>query len=350
MATHNITISSVNPVQLLSSANLNVSTVANLDAANSVWLSSDPGGGAGAIELTAGSTLSWDSMRSLYAYVVAGTTVKVLVLDNGGTFNNGVAVANALTASGLAASIANQIYIAGVPAVDNPALLSFSINANIDGYTTGSLNIARHQSITVIVSGAGTIGRDVNVFMDGAISTDPNYTFVAQFGGVTTFVFPANGSSLTVSVNGIGSAFVGTVSVTGSYRTVSRAYWKYSNSASGTRENQAIAALGGALVTDVPGFFSWAGTNPANTATINYPPKFARNGRVHFTCQHNGGAGTFAVGINDGLSTAWLMPSKTFAVAADYAYDFNVGYRPFSIQFACNGLIGTAYFTLTTEV
>jgi hypothetical protein len=400
MATQTITISSKNPVQILTNANLTTSTIANLDATNSVYLGSDPSGTSGGFELTAGSVISWDMERALYAFVL-GSPVKMVVLDNGGNFNNGVAVANALIASGLATAIANaivasalaantatavatsslanntanataastlaadtaaaiagsllpqntasQINLFGIPAIDVPIQLYSSVSGVNDTWGSGFIQIAKYQSleIRVVQSSGDPLPRSYRIdFYDNIGNIIDSLQFSGVANGPAVLEIPAKGASISILTNRTGVAFTGSIFVTGSYRTVNSTSW-HTMAGGSIPEPIVVAALGNGTVINTPQFFSYYATTPANFGPLIYPILNSCSGNLHLTARHNGSAGNMIFSVRDRRSNAWIIAPLAITVAAGIVTaDCNVGYRPIDISLQCAGVIGDVSLTL----
>jgi hypothetical protein len=207
MATRTTSIQSATPVQLLTSANANQNAIANLDNANSVFIADSPNGDESAFELTAGSTISWDRYRALYAYV-KGATVKVIVLDNGGQFFNGVAIANSLMTSGLAPAIATAI-----DAKQGIIQVGQQTAAAPAGILLGVLDSSSMQSI-LITGRITTAAPAVPIRLDVMF-----YSTLDQYGVVTAtrtvYIQPNNTYfSLKVPAYGVGFYFTSDPNIT----------------------------------------------------------------------------------------------------------------------------------------
>jgi hypothetical protein len=399
MATQTITISSKTPVQLLTSANKEISTVANLDAVNTVYLGSDPSGQAGAFPLTAGSVVSWDKERALYAYVNT-TPVQIVILDNGGSFNNGVAVANALMSSGLAQAIATdiaasnlaantaaqtavqiaastlaadtanhvsastlaadtaaliaasalaantaaQINATGVPSIDQPVLLTTF--ALVDGGYLPAINVAKYQSVTITISSTAGADRIAIAAFQGAGGGTRQYEFSTVANGFSTLSVPAVGDTLHVYLPAYG-AFTGIAYVYGSLRSVEKISWtgEIGNPAS---YYNGIGWGGGTLI-NTKDFLSY-GSSSAGSNGGPFDAASMQSGRAHLTAMHRGSAGTFVINVTDTISGLDLVTTQNLSPGQSFSYDFIVAKRPWRAWIQTASVVGLVELTISMEV
>lgn len=112
-----------------------------------LYVDQSPTAGTFGQPLSAGSTLLWDADRPLYAWTASGAG-ELLVADNTGLGFDAGAIAAQLNAQGLPLAIAQQINLAGVPAIDVPtSLLSATGTASGTAYTSPLINASRYQSL-----------------------------------------------------------------------------------------------------------------------------------------------------------------------------------------------------------
>ena len=112
--------------------------VHNTSTVDTVWLTNLPNNSGFA--LRPGSTITWDSRQGLYLYALAGTTVAVEVVDNGGSLTDAGAIAGQIIAQGLAPAIAKSILAAAsnrnssVTAVEAGGIITATFLAPGPGY------------------------------------------------------------------------------------------------------------------------------------------------------------------------------------------------------------------------
>jgi hypothetical protein len=108
MSVQTYTINLTQPVGIYPAGQGEPVTVMNNETARTVLLSDLPG--STGFPLSAGSSMTWDAGKALYAWVEDATKPVVLVvLDNGGSITNAAAIAQQIIAGGLADQIAASI-------------------------------------------------------------------------------------------------------------------------------------------------------------------------------------------------------------------------------------------------
>ena len=204
-----------------------------------VLLDDEPAPGSGApLTLAPGDSVQWEQDRALTVAVPDGADPSsVIVSENPGQPTPATAIARAILAQGLAADIASAISLAGVPAIDRPAVLLAPWSATIPAGTmwlSGALDVGAYATtiVTAAVHGTGTSAPEQTTLElrwlagDGTtvIATDRVTLWLAPGGGGQTWALqaPAWGAWLQVAVTaqpGVTTTAVNlTLSVVGSFR------------------------------------------------------------------------------------------------------------------------------------
>lgn len=183
-----------------------------------VWLDTDPAPGTAPMPLSPGDSVPWDANRGLSLTADQLRATSVLVTDNSGQPSPATAIARAILEQGLAIDIASAISLAGVPAIDRPAVLLAPTTATVPRGVTwlsGSLDVSSYATCIVTLaarkSGTGTPAIPAQVTAelrwlaeDGVtvIATDRKSLWLDPAGSSQTWCLqaPAWGSRLQLAV------------------------------------------------------------------------------------------------------------------------------------------------------
>lgn len=277
-----------------------------------VLLDDEPAPGSGApLTLAPGDSVQWQQDRALTVAVPDGAAPSsVIVSENPGQPTPATAIARAILAQGLAVDIASAISLAGVPAIDRPAVLLAPWAATIPAgitWLSGALDVAEYATVivTAAVSGVDTTDPEQTqlelrwLTADGtAISTDRVTVWLAPGGGGQTWSLqaPAWGAWLQLALtapSGVTTSAVNlTTSVVGSYReraaarSVVTAGGKWGGSVTSTsrpRMSQAVRVFSRAAI---PSGETWRDAIspgwPGSRLTLNVQTNIALTGELAF--------------------------------------------------------------------
>jgi len=312
-----------------------VLTLYNSDITETVYLSENPDNRG--FPLAPGSSMTWDQGKTLYAYVDAGATVQLVVLDNGGTITNTGAIAQQILAGGLAdqiaasivgsalaGAIADAIAIQGAPPLDVNALVA-SGSTPAEASVLPTIDVSQYQSITLTMVEAVVIGdpktaplpRKVNLVWEmpdgNATHSETVYLtddHATESGAFMSYQTPVKNGRLSIAIGataqGMGASII--YRVIGSYKAVSRprytnrsAYW-----------GGAGSTIGG-IGTD--NFVSWRWGAAAGTNQFAYPTSKAGSASLSFRSGTTLTAGTltcFLIDIeaNEVLAAVTIAPAQ----------------------------------------
>ena len=181
-----------------------------------VELDDTPPPGTAGLELPPGESIAWDANRGLS--ITAGPSGgEVIVTDNGSPTSGARAIARSMLEEGLAADIASAISLAGVPAIDRPAVLMPATTATIPRGTTwlsGSMDVSSYATCIVTVAARRNVASPTPAQVtaelrwlaeDGVtiIATDRVSLWLDQAGSSQTWCLqaPAWGSRLQLAVS-----------------------------------------------------------------------------------------------------------------------------------------------------
>jgi hypothetical protein len=252
--------------------------------------------------LAPNGTKEWPLGNPLHARADSGTgTLFVSVLgDVTNPLAVGQATATQLLTSGLAAAIAAEIKLAGVPPIDEPVVLASGTVATPLALGI-EVDVSRYQSVSVVMDWTNSSASTTSVvranvkFRAGGSAglsiSEPDFCFAN--GWTVTARLPIVGDWLSISID----AFTGyspvigdnvTYRVVGSYRTVSEASYRFDPQG---------RALGGPYT----GFSSWPVEPFLNS--MDYGLSVAGLATVELAIPHNSGPASFTTCISLGAIT-----------------------------------------------
>lgn len=201
MSVQTYPVSSPTPVGIYPAGQQGALTVSNDSVTATAYLSDLPNNNGYA--LRPGAAITWDAGKALYAYVAVGSPATLTVIDNGGALFSPKAIADQLSAGGLATEIANAITLNGIPTIDVPTRIAAG-----SVYTTGTaqlgagtLNVSRYTTLilntTESFTGSPNVPRRFEIiFYHSGAASERRVIWLAA--GTQTYRFPVEGDAVAI--------------------------------------------------------------------------------------------------------------------------------------------------------
>lgn len=306
----------------------------------------------GGFELRRGCSFTQDSAETLYAYSPNGT--QVVVLDNGGQYNDVAASAQAIIDAGLATEIADRLRDGGVPSLDSRTRIAS------DEYTTGGsshriedIDVSAYLSVRVMVMEHTDVDETTPLLRrvallwhngsgieeardDFYVMDDSDYPVLGSLYSYVNFTTQTRARYLTISISA--TARTGTtvnVEVDGSSVAVF------------TPEYRGRSAYAIDTADPADGMYTWnVGTKTAGTPLTDYPHVLGN--KVQLSVKTNGVTANGSVSILDAEDQYYLATMPVLTTDTTYAartMDVHLGNRP--VRLYCSTALGSTGTQIT---
>jgi len=356
MAATTYTINGSSPTAVLEFARPNDVFLQNLSTADTVWLDNSRGVTAtSGAPLGAGASKVWTAGMPLFAVAGAGKTVPLCMSDNSGAIVDPSTIAAQILQQGLATSIAQAIYVTGVPPVDRLTDIvpgggpnSGTMDSGV-GFVGPVMDCSAFPSLLLyitdgFVNDSAKMRQIVVRWFADAAGTLPIGTedwFIPIINGEMSVSVPTRGRSVQFEALALTTATQDAINfwVFGSYRSVPKARFIIENTATDTMTVQVASES----------ITQWAGNASATSSVTGYPKVTAGPGRLTARIGPITTAGEMTLLSFQGTRMAtWPLPVSAGVTIIDADVDFPIA--PVKITLANNNVAVLSYTVAVTEV